>query len=1067
MNPTKNIKYIEIGSDIFEYLCDIKYSQYIIKLQEEIKQLKEKVNSSIPKWSKIRNMDVYFDSENKILFPDTRKMQLTDLRVHYSDSYNEIVNYLNEANEDTLSVIKKQAKDDELLLPEAFVDTIYGFKAQNLTSTLLTEIIREEECPCLDEDKLQFETKNGKTSYILINDNSRSPIMDISGSTVRYKGCKAVEKALKLSICKFGDEETVFDIIVKYGIIPECFDEKICKDFENIISFVKFDVNLESISDIKNFIIEKKIDKLFDIDFREETISNEIENAVIDLESDDEIALYLKNYYEKCDYYRARIEKYDARWFLLDEGRGHWELWDEPELSINDNSDKEVDKKVNIADPKKVLHVKNGVIARNPVADVHHDAVVGIDFGTKSTIVALQDGDEEIIPLRVGMADYSIAPEVKHYENPTVMQFVNLDHFITKYSKSMGRPFTFWSDLLVSHEAFKNLIEAEKSNEYVSYVTDLKQWASGKVSNGRSDGHLIIKDGQGSRYDIDNYMELSDEDIDLIELYAYYIGLFINNMHMGIYLDYILSFPETFSVEVKDRIISSFTMGIKKSIPSIIFEDEECSNEFRVRQGSSEPAAYAACALEQYGIEPTDEGVFYGIFDFGGGTTDYDYGVWKNAHEDEYTYNYIIKHYGAGGDKTLGGENILQLLAYNVFSDDRKFDSEDSNLKKMRDHKLSFIRPLDGKIHPGTEAMNNYSENAILNTKQMMEALRPIWEEWREVDDWISQEKQKGSFAIEISPNVKISSMKNLQVKAELLLFSENGREPVTLVLDMDLINQTIMERIECGVRNFFEGLVQAYSLFEGSQKDKIHIFLAGNSSKSKRVLTLFHEYMVIYDEFIFEGREELEDISEESTVAVQNIFEKLFLFGDKEEKQYNSNKGFILYPPLGTEFARRIQSSNGIDVAENDLLAPTGKTGVAFGLLMCREGSMIRVESEKKETEQIKLNYHIGINYRKEFKVILDRDSEYNKWLKFSKISEGTQTFEFFYTELSEVLSEKVLIKGNSSIHKHKCLVDNVSENAYIYFRFIKPNKLEYVVADEKKIESNNYLSKIYSVDL
>jgi hypothetical protein len=323
------------------------------------------------------------------------------------------------------------------------------------------------------------------------------------------------------------------------------------------------------------------------------------------------------------------------------------------------------------------------------------------------------------------MADYSVAPEAFHYENPTVMQFVDLTKFIEQYNKRSGRPITSWDDLLISHEAFNNLIDAEKSIDIASFTTDLKQWASGKGKN-KNGGHLIIKDSKGYRYDIDNYMQLTDEDIDLIEIYAYYIGLFINNMHTGIYLDYILSFPETFAREIKEHILKSFTRGIKKSIPEVVLTDPECKEEFRVRQGPSEPAAYAVCALEQYGIEPTDNGVFYGIFDFGGGTTDYDYGVWKYAPEDEYTFNYIIKHYGAGGDKTLGGENILELLSYYIFCDDSSVNGKESNLEIMRKNKLVFYRPEEGKVFTGTEALNNDSESALLNTKLMMEAIRPI-----------------------------------------------------------------------------------------------------------------------------------------------------------------------------------------------------------------------------------------------------------------------------------------------------------------------------------------------------
>ena len=155
-----------------------------------------------------------------------------------------------------------------------------------------------------------------------------------------------------------------------------------------------------------------------------------------------------------------------------------------------------------------------------------------------------------------------------------------------------------WEDLKISHEAFENMIAANQSSEYATFISDLKQWAGGRYGK-YDEGHIVIRDQKGTRYEINAYDSLTDEDIDPVELYAYYLGIFINNMHTGIYLDYLLSFPETFSLEVKKHLLSSFQKGIRRSLPESILNDEEAKAAFRVRQGPSEPAAYAVCALEQ------------------------------------------------------------------------------------------------------------------------------------------------------------------------------------------------------------------------------------------------------------------------------------------------------------------------------------------------------------------------------------------------------------------------------------------------------------------------------------
>ena len=1073
MNPTKNVKYIEIENDIFEQLCEFEYDNRVRLIQDNYGILCKLIEKHIGKWMKIKDKDYYFNSVAKVLFPDTRKLVETDLRLHVSDSYEATVSYINSCGDDTKAVIQKHADEDKLVLPSNFDNEVCGLPASPLKETKIKLLFDDDSCPCFNKEG-NLEVRNGLSSQIICDYSA--PIYILHKKT--YTGCKNVDRALKISVHEFNMKLSPVEIIIRYKLIGESFNESM---IEQIKSYSEILENMIDVSDfiaLKSYLKNSSKEIVGTVDLRKEAIENDIESEEIDLNSIEGIGTYLKKYYDCCDYYRARIQRYNSKWYLSDEGKGHWELWGDPEEipTKKKSSKKNVDADADFNQIRKhVLKLTDGVIARNPLADVKHDAVVGIDFGTKSTIVALQDGDDQIVPLRVGMAEYSVAPEAVHFENPTVMQFVDLNKFIEKYNLRSGRPMTSWDDLLISHEAFNNMISAEKSIDIASFSTDLKQWAGGKRKN-KNGGHMIIKDSKGYRYDIDNYMSLTDEDIDLIEIYAYYIGLFINNMHTGIHLDYILSFPETYSKEVKEHILNSFTKGIKKSIPPIVLNDSECKEEYRVRQGPSEPAAYAACALEQYGIEPTDEGVFYGIFDFGGGTTDYDYGVWKNAPEDEYTYNYVIKHYGAGGDKTLGGENILELLAYYIFCDDKVTNGKESNLEIMRRNKLVFYRPEEGKVFTGTEALNNDSESALLNTKLMMEVLRPIWEEWKVVREWFGDSKKKTRLELNgLAKNASIVFDSDYSVTAKLDLFSDIGRVEVSLNIDMTMVNNIINERIELGVRNFFEGLIQAYNKFENHESKKIHIFLAGNSSKSIRVLKLFTDYVIQYNSVIFE-----EQISDDLYDEFEKEIKKHFWFfgvGDNAEEGQSidelsklnelKNSHFFVYPPLGTEEARKIQSERNINIEENELMAPTGKTGVAFGLVMCREGSMIKVESEIKKNAQIKLNYYIGMNYRKNFKLIFDRDSEYHKWLKFSKIPADTATFEFYYSELPEVVNGDIVIKNNKSIYKRKCLVDNVTEDASIYFRFVSPTQFEYVVATEEKIDQGEFISRVYSVNL
>lgn len=1008
--------------DIFQMLCKEKYNQKVKEIQLRYTQIKEDILNKIVRWMKLKGKDCYLEETQNVLVPDTRKLKLTYIPDRYCVSsvqgYQELCRQMENLDEEALREIKEEAKRRNAIMPSDFETVVEGFSGEPISDFLCKKLF--DESSTLHED----------IRYIILNNSISSQVYNSHlGAYQSIYGCRG-SCVLKMSVHRFEDKLDSAELILKYGLCMEMFSDSLNKEIEAWSEIFKNDVNIEDFDEIKAYFKSQEIESFLNVDLRMEAIENELESIELHLSEDDLIGKKLINHYENCDYNRVHISKYSAKDFMSDEGKGHWDFWNVSSKCLEN---------------KRVLKLKEGVVARNPLVDVKHNAVVGIDFGTKSTIVTAQDGDEEIIPLRVGMADYSLEPKAEHFENPTVMQFVDFNTFMNHYRKSVARPITFWKDLLISHEAFQNLICAKDSNEINSFVTNLKQWASGQYENKIGMGHLIIKDQTGYRYDIEQYMNLTLEDIDLIEIYAYYIGVFINNMYNGIYLDYILSFPETFSKEVKDKVLESFKRGIYKSIPEIVMCDEACAEEFRVRQGPTEPAAYAACALEQYGIEPTDEGVFYGIFDFGGGTTDYDYGIWKNAPKDEFTYNYIIKHYGSGGDKTLGGENLLQLLAYYVFSDDSVTRHSKSNRQIMRENNLSYYRPSEGKIYPGTETLNNNSGCAILNMNQMMEALRPYWEEWEE---W---EK------VEISEHVNLE-FAGEELRIQLLLFSEKERIQVTLYADLEMMDNILNQRIEIGVRNFFEGLAQAYQDCEEQVSEKILLFLAGNSSKSSKVRQLFEKYVIEYNKIMF-------GILLDDSLDLESFK----LYHETQDIALNviEDNQFMIYPPLGTKEAYFIQEQNGMHVEENDLMAPTGKTGVAFGLIMCREGSMIKVESEFKENEQIKLNYYIGINYKKKFKHIFERSIEYDKWYPFSKIMSGTQTFEFYYSTLPEVVNDCIEIKGNKSIYKQKCIVDNVISDARIYFRFTTPETLEYVVALDEKIELEEYLSKVYKVQL
>ncbi|WP_336164605.1 hypothetical protein [Fusobacterium polymorphum] len=488
-------------------------------------------------------------------------------------------------------------------------------------------------------------------------------------------------------------------------------------------------------------------------------------------------------YYLSIDKERINIDDYREN-RLLDPNVGHWDLKEEDKEELKELLGKDV-------------------YSRDPKLDINQGGIVGIDFGTKSTVVVYQKDTNNILPMRISGEELNKEARDTDYENPTVIEFRDLVKFKKDYDEEIGRPNTKWEDITISHTAFRHLMDGT-SEQFDSIISDIKQWTVNK------NGKIEVIDKKGNKISLPSYLDLDENDenyIDPVEIYAYYIGSYINTMRNGIYLEYYLSFPVTYEKAVREKILKSFEKGIKKSLPKQIQEDEKIMKKFRVKHGSNEPAAYAVCALKKLKIEPEEnEKIYYGVFDFGGGTTDFDFGIWKNS-EDEEMFDYELEHFGAGGDIHLGGENILKELAYKVFS---------NNTSKLRESKIQYIRPEWCPEISGEETLVEYTREAKLNTKKLAEEkLRNLWEE-----------KTDG----------RIDEIKINLFNADGV--SENGIE---LNINEEELKALIKDKIEKGIKNFFIKLEDA---FKDEDVKKVYIFLAGNSCRHSFVNEIFERYV-------------------------------------------------------------------------------------------------------------------------------------------------------------------------------------------------------------------------------
>jgi hypothetical protein len=521
----------------------------------------------------------------------------------------------------------------------------------------------------------------------------------------------------------------------------------------------------------------------------------------------------------------------------------------------------------------------------------------------------------------------------------------------------------------------------------------LKQWA------GEGTEEVYVKDKKGMEVRLPKYEDIiNDDDADMnpIEIYAYYIGLYINNMNNGIYMNYLLSFPVTYEKRIREAILKSFERGLKKSLPESILKDSDVMSEFSVVAGTSEPAAYAICALEQYGFDLSETGkAFYGIFDFGGGTSDFDFGLWTTP-EDEEIYDYCIEHFGSEGDRYLGGENLLQLIAFEVFKQNIEVCSKES---------IVFSKPIEKNDIP-SELMGyvNSSQEARLNLKLMMEKMRPFWE----------RSDDAGNIVVDINDFSEF----------QISLFDSNGvlKPNLFFQVNIETLDSIVRDRIKKGVRQFFNSLMGVFRdkyIDKTACIDTVNIFLAGNSSKSPMLNDIFNDAIQEYNARIAE------------------------LNGDGDAQiQY-----FRLFPPLGTAAAKVIQKENGIDVAD-DIEKPTGKTGVAWGLIEGRAGGRIEVKEEIAFENESKFAYNLGIISKNKFKLKLERDISYDKWHRFFPAKQ--KIIEVAYTSLPEAIGGN-LPASDENVRRKRVNVSKFGDGLYLYIKPISRDKVECAVGNSE----------------
>lgn len=530
----------------------------------------------------------------------------------------------------------------------------------------------------------------------------------------------------------------------------------------------------------------------------------------------------VQKYLLASDNSRCRLSVLPAS-ILEDNTQGHWDLfWPEGKRPPEEKY--------------APLELDSAYVSRNPAGDIQ-SAAVAIDFGTSSTVIALRDKYGQMALQRIGLDQQgavNVTPE--QFENPTVLHFDNLANMLAAWQDLPYRPAIDWADVQCSHEARHN------NGDVHNCLAGLKTWARGNPA----DEPIPMADKHGNEIQI-VIPPLEDEQagkdspastFNPIELYAFFLGLHLNNQIVDggrIFTEYYLTFPVKFEKATRQRILASFRRGLLRSLPaSLIYGTDWDAASFVVEERANEPAAYAAAVLplldlnkatsirgqqkpgaandivedaEPALLKPTQDGVAFGVFDFGGGTTDFAIGLYRlptPEEEDEEGWERVVEILDTSGDRDLGGEHLLDELAFAVVC---------VNKEKLLNPVIPFARPQRAGHVTGGEELFGKSVIARENTAILRELLRPLWEKG-ELDN------------------------QGMTGQIEATFKTRDGKEEKKIVLNIDEngLRELLATRIKSGVEDFFTIFAQAFKLTDKRPK-AFHIIQAGNSCKSKLVM--------------------------------------------------------------------------------------------------------------------------------------------------------------------------------------------------------------------------------------
>ncbi len=581
---------------------------------------------------------------------------------------------------------------------------------------------------------------------------------------------------------------------------------------------------------------------------------------------------------------------------------------------------------------------------KNKDLRINKNYTVSIDFGTSSTCAAISTLPTSMIEMSMdefGKSAYSI------YENPTYLMLYQWEHFSKIWNNNETQP------VLRKHGTGADE-SLEIYNGYESYSEELYDFGHAvkglDITEQRCLDAIIqhlkmipkmIEDGKTLVVrDYDNSDEVvlkcgikGNSTFDPIEFFGYLLGKAINHPNGDknqYFTKYMLSFPVKFTDTTRNIIRESLERGIRRSLPEPVsrLTDSKGNPLFQVIMKYSEPidCVGAACGNE---LVLTDEApcVLFGVFDFGGGTADYSFGMYRKADVDTEGYEEALELFGVDGDDAFGGEILIDKITYWILTSEK-------NKEKVINAGIPFEKPEDELTEDGFGNLIQSTIAARANVRRISEMVsRPFFE---------GTKAEKVQFASDVYKEDKETKRTEYKGSAscnitDLFSIQTNGYVSLDLDIEFDELYSKLETLFKAKCMVFGQSMEQAFSTQNAIEKlnkagisdpkSCIKIIMAGNGSRHPMV------------------RKHLEELfgSEEG---------RIFLIGE------NSNQ------------------------IEKNRYQITPKTAVAIGALKL---------SRMKVCQPVDLSIiYVAVEKKSKLELVLNGDAQDNNWHRIGIVQNG-----------------------------------------------------------------------------